>query len=343
MGVVQPLIISQVDCVPFKIPFLGPLTFNGNTIRERSGFHLSLKTSDNLSAQGEIAPLEGISHEIIGRAKHDLTEIRSYLMELKIPCQKDELLDLLRHEPHILNVCASVRFAVESAILMLASGAANQSLAEFLGADLKDVQTAVLLQGSYPEVIADFKRFSQQGVKVFKLKVGDRNIALDVKKIQDIRMLLEQGSYLRLDANRKWSFKEACIFAQLTGNQKIDFIEEPVDDVTQLDAFYQQTHMRVALDESLEFSLAEQEGVVAYVLKPMVLGFVPTLDWIEKARLLKRKAIVSSAFESPVGFKVLANLAALSCQIAGLGTERWFKNVKPIVGEDGIIKKEHLF
>lgn len=338
----QPLIISQVDCAPFKVPFFGDLTFAGNTIRERSGFYLSLKTSDGISAQGEIAPLEGISHEIIGRAKHDLTEIRSYLMELKIPCQKDELLGALRHEPHLLNVCASVRFAVESAILMLASQAANQSLAEFLGANLKDVRTALLLQGSYPEVITDFKRFSQQGVKVFKLKVGDRNIALDVKKIQDIRMLLEQESCLRLDANRKWSFKEACIFAQLAGNQKIDFIEEPINDVTQLDAFYQQTRMRVALDESLSSSLAEQEGVVAYVLKPMILGLISTLDWIEKARLLKRKAIISSVFESPVGFKVLANVACLSGQIAGLGTERWFKNVKPIVGIDGIIKKESL-
>ena len=339
----QPLIINQSDCAPFKIPFLRPFTFAGNTICERNGFYLSLKTSDGLSAQGEIAPLEGISHETIRRTKHDLTEIRSYLMELKIPRQKDELLGMLRQEPHLLNVCASVRFAVESAILMLASRAVSTSLAEFLGADLKDVQTASLLQGSYPEVISDFKQFSQQGVKVFKLKVGDRNIALDVKKIQDIRILLDQESYLRLDGNRIWSLKEACVFAQLAGNQKIDFIEEPINDVRLLESFYQQTRMRVALDESLSYSpLASHEGVVAYVLKPMILGLIPTLDWIEKAKLLKRKAIISSAFESPVGFKVLANLACLSGQIAGLGTERWFKDIKPIVGEDGIIKKEFL-
>ncbi len=339
----QPLIISQVDFPPFKIPFLEPLTFAGNTIRERKGFYLSLKTSDGMSAQGELAPLEGISHETTRRVKRDMAEIRSYVMELKIPRQKDELLYQLRREPHLLNVCASVRFAVESAILTLASQAANQSLAEFLGADLKDVQTAVLLQGPYQKVIADFKQFSGQGVKVFKLKVGSRNIALDVKKINDIRILLERESYLRLDGNRKWSFKEACIFAQLAGNQKIDFIEEPVNDATQLDAFYQQTRMRVALDESLSSSpLAGHEGVVAYVLKPMILGLIPTLDWIQEARLLKRKAIISAAYESPVGFKVLANLACLSGQIAGLGTERWFKNVKAIVDEHGIIKKEFL-
>ncbi|MBF0571398.1 MAG: o-succinylbenzoate synthase [Candidatus Omnitrophica bacterium] len=351
----QPLTIIQIDCLPFKIPFLKPFTFAGNTIRERSGFYLTLKTSDGLNAQGEIAPLEGVSQETIRRAKHDLTETRAYLTEFKIPLQKDGLLDLLRHDPHILNTCASVRFAIESAVLMLASQAANKSLAEFLGADLKDVQTAVLLQGTHQEVVADVKQFSLQGFKVFKLKVGDRNIALDVKKIQDIRGFLGQDSYLRLDGNRVWSLKEACIFAELVGRQKIDFIEEPVNDVSQLDSFYQQTRMRVALDETLSVvrsgirlpgccssPLAEHEGVVAYVLKPMILGLVPCLDWIEEARFLKRKAIISAAFESPVGFKVLANLACLSGQIAGLGTERWFKNVKPIVNEQGIIKKELL-
>lgn len=351
----QPLIINETEFLPFKIPFIQPFSFAGNSIRERSGFYLTIKTSNGLSAQGEIAPLEGVSPETIRRTKHDLTEIRSYLMQLRIPCQKDELLSQLRQEPNILNLCASVRFGVESALLMLASKAADQSLAEFLGANVQDVPTAALLQGTHQDVIADVKRFSQQGFKVFKLKVGDRNIALDVKKINDIRMLLEQGAYLRLDGNRIWSLKEACIFAELAGNQKIDFIEEPVNDVTQLDAFYQQTRMRVALDETLmvvrsgirapgrcSSPLAVHEGVIAYVLKPMILGLIPTLDWIEEAGLLNRKAIISSAFETPVGFKVLANLACLNGEIAGLGTERWFKNSKSIVTENGMIKKESL-
>jgi len=355
VAIVQPLIISQTEITPFKTPFLKPLTLAGNTIKERSGFYLTLKTTEGISAQGEIAPLEGISVETIRRTKHDLMEIRSYLKELKVPLEHDELLDMLRHEPHILNSCASVRFGVESALLLLASKAANKSLAEFLGGNVRDVQTASLLQGTHQEVMADFKKYSAQGVKVFKLKVGDRNIALDVKKIHDIRILLEQDAYLRLDANRKWTLKEACIFAQLAGNQKIDFIEEPVNDLTQLDSFFQQTRMRIALDETLAVvkcginapgrcssPLAQQEGVIAYILKPMIIGLVPTLDWIEEVKLLKRKAIISSAYESPVGFKVLANLACFSGQIAGLGTERWFKNTNPIVGEDGTIKKEAL-
>ncbi|MDE2027507.1 MAG: hypothetical protein KGJ11_03060, partial [Candidatus Omnitrophica bacterium] len=247
----QPLIINQSDFVSFKIPFSKPFTFAGNTIAERNGFYLTLETSEGLSAQGEAAPLEGLSGETIRRVKHDLTETCAYLREFRIPAAKDEWLDALRHDAHILNLCPSARFAVESALLMLAAKAAGQSPAEFLGGQLKDVPTAVLLQGSHQEVIADVKRFVRQGVRVFKLKVGDRNIALDVKKVQDIRALLDDESYMRLDGNRAWTLKEACVFADLAGNQKIDFIEEPVNDAAQLGAFYAQTHMRLGLDETL--------------------------------------------------------------------------------------------
>lgn len=333
----QPLTITQIDYSPFKVPLIEPLSVAGHTMTERNGFYLTLQSSDGHSAQGEIAPLEGLSPETPRRVKHEIEEIRSYLMQFKIPCQKEELLKVLKNESHFLNLSASVRFGVESALLLLAAQAAGMSLTEFLGGQLKKVESAILLQGNHQKVMADFKQYASQGSKVFKLKVGDRNIPLDVKKIQDMRAFLPDDASIRLDANRKWSLKEACIFGQLAGNQKIDFIEEPVNDITQLDAFYQETRMRIGLDETLAIvkcgvtapgrcspPVASQEGVVAYVLKPMLLGLIPTLDWIEEARISKRKAIISSCYESPVGFKVLMQLAALTDQVAGLDTQRWF-------------------
>lgn len=357
----QPLIICQSDLSSYKISFHQPFPLalavsTPTTITERSGFYLTLKTRNGLEAKGEAAPLAGISPETIRRVRHDLTEIRSYLMELEVPLDKDGLIALLRREPHILNLCPSARFGVESALMMLAARACGQSLAQFLGGQLQDVTTAALLQGAVTQVMADVKKFVEQGYTVFKLKVGDRNIALDVKKVGDIRMLLPREGRLRLDGNRIWSLKEACIFFELAGRQKIEFIEEPLRDISQLDQFYQQTHMSVALDETLFgglsgthamtsslATLSQHEAVRAYVLKPMILGgIIPTLDWIQEAQRLDKKVIISSSFESTVGLKVLANLACLTGQPAGLGTERWLKNVKPITDEHGIIKKEFL-
>ncbi|MBF0512089.1 MAG: o-succinylbenzoate synthase [Candidatus Omnitrophica bacterium] len=341
----EPLTVNKVEITPFKIPLSMPLPVLGVIIKERAGFYITLHTSSGLYARGEIAPLEGLSVEGPRRVKHDLKEAGAYLKNFKVPLQKEELIECLRHEANILNACSSVRFGIESALFLLAAAALKQELVEFLGGTLKDVQTAMLLEGSHSQVLSDFKRFSEGKTQVFKLKVGDRNIALDIKKVEDIRLRLAGESYLRLDANRQWTLKEACVFAQMIGNQRIDFIEDPIDDMGQLDAFYQKTRMRVALDETLRVAhspLTEHEGVVAYVIKPMILGFMTSLDWIDQAKASRRKAIISSAFESPVGLKVLAHLACYSGQIAGVGIERWFKNVQPLVSDGGIIKKEAI-
>jgi O-succinylbenzoate synthase len=244
-----------------------------------------------------------------------------------------------------------VKFGIESAVLNLASKHAGQTLAQFLGGDCVDVPTAALLQGTHAQVIEDAKRLSDLGYKTFKLKVGDRNIALDVKKVQDLRVIIGKDALIRLDGNRVWSLKEALIFAELTGHDRIEFIEEPLSDPSRLNEFYQQTHWPIALDETLLVlrcgitapgrcspTLANSEGVKAFVLKPTILGgIIITLDWIAEARSQGKKAIISSSFESPLGLKTLANLACLTGQTAGLGTERWFRNTKPLVNESGII------
>jgi o-succinylbenzoate synthase len=218
------------------------------------------------------------------------------------------------------------------------------------------VATAALLQGTCDEVLIDAKRFSAAGYKIFKLKVGDRNIPLDVKKVQDLRAIIGADSQLRLDGNRIWSLKEALIFAQLTGSRQIEFIEEPLSEMSRIEEFYRATHMPVALDETLGVlrcgitapgrcspTLANQDAVKAYVIKPMILGgIVAALDWIAEAKSTGKKAIISSAFESPVGLRTLANLASLTGQTAGLGTERWFKGIEPLINEQGIIASAFL-
>ena len=351
----QPLIIKQTDIKPFQIEFSQPFVFAGNTLTIRKGFYLTVTASSGVVVVGEASPLPGVSEEGDRRAKHDLEDVCILLKEAEIPLDKDELFAYMRGKLLLHNYCPSVRFAVESALISLSANANTLSIAEFLGGQLADVPTAALLQGMHVKVLADAKRLMGQGYKIFKLKVGDRNIALDIKKVQDLRLILEKDCLLRLDGNRVWSLKEANIFAELAGHEKIEFIEEPLSEAARLSEFYQANHMPIALDETLSVvqcgitapgrcmpTLANSEGVKAYVLKPTVLGLTASLAWIEEARRQGKKAIISSSFESPVGLKVLANLACLTSQTAGLGTERWFKDVKPLVKDNGIIPAELL-
>ena len=347
----QSLIIAQCGISSYKIDFQQPFSFAGNTLTQREGFYVLLKSDSGLSAQGEIAPLPGLSEETFRRAQHDLKEVCLYLNKLEVPADKDALIAFLRQDQHMRNCCSSVRFGVESAVMGLAAKAAGQTLVEFLGSHLKNVPTAALLQGPHAQVLADAKRMSAAGYKVFKLKVGDRNIALDVKKVQDLRAILDEGGAIRLDGNKVWSLKEALIFAELVGNAHIEYIEEPLSNPADLNQFYSKTHMPVALDETLSVlrcgvqapgrcspTLANHEGVKVFVLKPTIVGgLIATLDWINEAKSLGKKAVISSSFESEVGLKILVQLACLTDTVAGLGTERWLKGSKPLVNESGII------
>ncbi len=340
----QPLTVVRSSIAPYAFDFQNPFTFAGTTLNQRTGYILEVIASNGLKVRGEIAPLPGMSAETLRKAHHDLVEAQSRLKDFNIVLDKDELVASLRGSI-FAGLCPSVRFGVESALLTLAARACGISLAEFLGGVLEDVPTAALLQGSREQILADARSLSGRGYQAFKLKVGSRNILLDVKKVQDLRALIGGQGSIRLDGNRVWSLKEVLLFVDLAGRAQIEFIEEPLSDMEKIGEFYQATRIPVALDETLSLPrlLVDSEAVKYYILKPTVLGgIIPCLDWMEKARRGGKKAIISSAFESPVGLKVLANLACLTGTTAGLGTERWLKGVEPLADAGGMIRKEKL-
>lgn len=324
----QPLTIAKSTIIPFSLPLIQPFSFGGNTITERTGFYLEATTADGLTAKGEASPLPGISKELPKKAQHDLEEFLPFLSQWQVPTDREELIAQVKKHKQLAACCPSARFCIESLLFSLAAQAKHKDLGAFLGAFLDDVPSAALLQGTHQQVIAQAREMKEQGKTIFKLKVGDRNIPLDVKKVQDLRAVIGKDALIRLDANRVWSYNEAVLFVQFAGRGQIEFIEEPVSDLKQLDEFYQASHLPIALDETLSSDpgFATHEGVKVYVLKPMVLGgVVAALDWIDKGRRQGRRTIISSAFESPVGLSVLKALACLTEEPSGLGTEAWFK------------------
>ena len=335
----QSLTIVQSKITPFAIPFVRPFTFAGNTLTERTGFYFDIITADGLSARGEIAPLPGMNQETLKKARHDVEALQLRLLGSSYPLDKEDLIENLRKDEFIGGLCSSVRFGFESALFTLTARANSLNLSQFLGAMDVVLPSAVLLQGTHEEILNYAKTMCQAGRNVFKLKVGNRNVALDVKNVQDVRNIIGKDGSMRLDANRVWSFNEAILFAQLVGREQIEFIEEPLSDASRLNEFYQAAHLPIALDETLSVlrcginapgrcspTLMASDGVKAFVIKPTVIGgVISALDWIEEARRLGKKAIVSSAFESPLGLSVLEALGSLSGQVPGLDTLRWLK------------------
>jgi O-succinylbenzoate synthase len=331
------------DRLPLQQPFIvldQPVTF-------REGLIVRLLTAEGFCGVGEAAPLPGLSEETLKKAIFQLKDLRALLLSTPIPSDIKEYKKTFSKEPWV-DYCASVRFAIEMAVLHIMSQVNKQFSAEVLGCpSIVNIPVAGLLQGTPDEIKSQVNELLNQGFNVFKLKIGSRNIPLDVKKVQLVRELIGSTRKLRLDANRAWNMVEAVAFCQNSGMDGIEFIEEPLKNSFQLEQFFRQTGFPVALDESIPkedpAKFIFSDGVEFIVIKPTIVGGVlKALEWINRALKEKKGVVISSVFESGIASRMLANLAVFSPLAAGLGTQEWL--AQDLIGPLGspIIAKASL-
>jgi O-succinylbenzoate synthase len=119
---------------------------------------------------------------------------------------------------------------------------------------------------------------------------------------------------------------EAEQFADALGDVPLEYVEEPLADPSALSAFADWTDLPVALDETTrECTPDELEAfapIAGVVLKPTLLGGIRTVRrWGGAARAQDATPVLTGAYESGVGLRLLAALAAaLTDAPAGLLT-----------------------
>jgi o-succinylbenzoate synthase len=170
-----------------------------------------------------------------------------------------------------------------------------------------------------------------------KVKVGGPGStrAGDVERVVAVREALGPTGRIRLDANASWTLDEAEHTIRDMEHLDIDYVEQPVDsvsDLAELRARITRLGIQVAADESIRRTsdidaLIEAEACDIVVLKVQPLGGIAaTLAIVDKARAAGMQVVVSSALETSVGLhygsmlqRLLAESGA-SVLDAGLGT-----------------------
>ena len=136
---------------------------------------------------------------------------------------------------------------------------------------------------------------------------------------------------MRLDANRGWERRQVDEFVQLIGDVTIEYIEEPLRNPDELPDLITSGAIPVALDETLmqrgARAFDQHPGMVAAVIKPSIQGgLVEAMELSRQAVGVGILPVISSLFESGIGIRALAELAA-STGIAdtshGLDTLKW--------------------
>lgn len=278
----------------FRLPLKRTIKLGSLSLSYREGLLLHLN-----GMWAEASPLPGFSPET-------LVDVAQELADLEVG-NKDFL--------HLPIRSSALRFAVDS--LQPPSPQFAKSPAV--------VPINALLQGTPSEIQQKAARVVADGFSVIKIKVGRRHVEEDIRLLRDVREAVSSQSInIRLDANRAWDMETAVRFANETTTCGVQYIEEPLQDASQLEAFHMATGIPYALDETLQegASLDRFPHAAALIIKPTLLG--------GRARMTALAAtgkplVFSACYESGIGLLHVARLAAeLSPGVAaGLDTYDW--------------------
>ena len=314
--------IADVQLFRYRLPLRAPLSVGGRTLTERRGLLLRVEGPDGHEGWGEAAPLPGFSRESLADAAAHARRLVSGLPGTDLP---DADLDALLEGLPDADLPPAVRWAAESAVVDLWAAIRGMSVVDVMGGGAETVALNALITDD-ADLQAEDERLRAVGYRAVKLKVGRRTVEADATRVRALHELLGGDVGLRLDANRAWTLEEARAFAGAMGDLPLDYVEEPLRDPAGLSDLVDATGLPVALDETTREgppgALPDALRVRAVVLKPTLLGgLAAARRWAQWTQERGGVPIVSASYESGVGLRMLAALAAtLSDAPAGLST-----------------------
>ena len=301
----------QLQYKPYQRRFRHPIRMGSNMQIHRKGIIVRLQSSDGSSGFGEVAPIESFGSESFEKAIRTLKSYHGVI-------HSEALLQFTKELP-------CLRYALKNAFNEIV-----QATVESKETSVDVVESAQLLSpAALLEMLGSGSVLPLS--KVVKMKVVDPNLEMN----EEIRMVIRAAEIcqqhdlrLRLDANEQLSFSAALKWIGMLENYRdvIEFFEQPlpriyIQEMLELAA---KSMIPLAFDESIP--LLEQQGLTENdmlgffcILKPS-LGDFACLDRI---RIPMTRVVISSAFESAIGFSQLLDLAPFNC-IPGLGTQSFF-------------------
>jgi len=327
--------IVLIDVRKYSIPLVRPLSVAGRDVESRSGIIVSLTDETGQTGHGEAAPLPGLHKETLADVCSELTSLRR---RYALNCEPRMILEA----SHDMSSCS--RTAIEMAMFDL--HAQKSGAASLLPGGR--IPVSGLVMAADESLHEEVETMISEGYLSIKVNVGRRAIADDIRTIEQLRTVVGGRAGIRLDANRSWGLDDATAFCRKIGPKGIDYLEEPLVDISRYPAFWDATDVPVALDETLAEvgidGLEQWERAAAFVIKPSLLGgFAWTGEFIARALENDVRPVMSSAFESDLSLRAYARFAALFHMFdtpMGLDTLKWFS--EPLLNEGFEIINGHV-
>lgn len=315
--------MTGYDRRPFDRPLSTPLSTADGTIERRKGVVLAAREGTAVVGLGEATPLAGWTEP--------LADCRVALDTVAAAAERAGTApsDLSPDADPVADAPAA-RHAVETLRLDARGRQTGRSLAALLADDGPfDAASAGAVpvnatvgDGDREETVTAAERAVAAGFDTLKLKVGARDLAGDLARVEAVRAAAPDAT-LRVDANGAWDPGTARTAVNALGDRGVAVVEQPVpaealDELSSLarpaDGGGSPDRPLVTADEALTYHPVDRVAAAAdaLVLKPMALGGpAAALDAAAVARAAGAEAIVTTTIDA-----VIARTAAVAVAAA---------------------------
>ena len=273
----EPLIVRRIEAIAVAVPLKNPMKMAGITIENAENLLVRVEATNGAVGWGEAPSAPTMTGDTLGGL---VAAVRDHLAPLLIGKDVSPRHD---HRPLLQRALVGntgAHSAVEMALFDLAGRAADRRAIDFLVAKpaRRTVAPMWLLGNATPaQDIAEAHEKTRAGIDFFKLKIGVKPLADEIKAAHAIRQALPEAT-LCADANCGLTLAAARRYAERTRDAELAFIEQPLaaDDLVGLKALTRASRTPVGLDESIQ-SLADIEaarraGAKGVSLKLIKLG-----------------------------------------------------------------------
>lgn len=318
----------QVSLYRYERACVRPLPIPAEPRDRRRGLYLHLKPDVGTGVWGEASPLPGFSRESFRDAEAELEAGLHHFSDL--PSSSDGWGGLETWSRRFS--AASVRFAAET--ICVRRWQQVESIPDMRPKNSAPTVSNGLLSGPHETWPGQLAELLERGISTVKVKVGRASIRDDVRWLTQLEEQSGGTVRWRLDANRKWALSEALEICEAIQPLSIDYLEEPLADLSEWGKLSAYSRIPLALDEHLEAlnpsDLDALPGLAVLVLKPTLRGgWTACRRWAVEADKRDVSITISSSFETEIGLTAATELARClpgQQNAPGLDTWVWFRH-----------------
>lgn len=225
------MLIESVETRLVELPLPRPIGTAIHSIHSVGCVLVTIRTDDGVTGESFVftingarlgafeAMIRGLGELIVGRDPHDTAAIWSDLWIEVNPTGH-------------AGVTVSAMSSLDVACWDIVGRSAGLPLHKLFGAARDTVDTyassGLWLDASLTDMANEAAAFVDQGFTAVKLRIGNDDISSDVERVRTIRSAIGDGVRLLVDANQKFTPKDAIRLGRLIEEYDITWFEEPV-------------------------------------------------------------------------------------------------------------------